>query len=133
MNSILLDTNAYTGFINGDNNICEQIIRSGIIYISVIMLGELFTGFYGGSKPDWNLNILHDFLEKETVKIINTNYETAKIFGIIKNELKQKAKMIPVNDIWIAAHAIETDSILITYDKHFADIPNLKIWPGNVK
>jgi len=97
MNSILLDTNAYTGF-------------------------------YGGSKPDWNSNILNDFLKNETVKIIEVTHRTAKIFGSIKNELRLNAKMIPVNDIWSAAHAIETDSTLISYDKHFTNISNLKIW-----
>ena len=88
----------------------------------------MYTGFYGGSKPDWNINILHDFLEKETVRIIDVTHKTAKVFGGIKNELRQKAKMIPVNDIWIAAHAIETASILLTYDKHFMGISQLRIW-----
>lgn len=128
MNSILLDTNAYTGFINGDMKVYEHITQADIVYMSAVMLGELYTGFYGGSKPDWNSNILHDFLEKQTVRIIDATHKTAKIFGNIKNELRQKAKMIPINDIWIAAHAIETDSTLLTYDKHFSNISNLKIW-----
>ena len=127
--SILLDTSAYTRLINGDINVHEYIAQSDIVYISTVMLGELYTGFYGGSKSDWNSNILRDFLERETVKIVDVTHETARIFGSIKNELRQKAKMIPVNDIWIAAHAIETDSTLLTYDKHFTNISNLKIWP----
>ena len=128
MNLIILDTNAYTAFINGDTKIYEYIARADIVYISTVMLGELYTGFYGGSKPNWNNNILHDFLEKATVRIIDVTHGTAKIFGVVKNELRQKAKMIPVNDIWIAAHAIETDSTLLSYDKHFTNISNLKIW-----
>jgi tRNA(fMet)-specific endonuclease VapC len=128
MNTILLDTNAYTGLINGDTRIYEQITQADIVYMSTVILGELYAGFHGGSKSDWNSNILRDFLEMETVKIIDVTHGTARIFGVIKNELKQKAKMIPVNDIWIAAHAIETDSTLLTYDKHFANISNLKIW-----
>ena len=128
MNSILLDTSAYTRLINGDKEVYNHIIQTDIIYVSTVMLGELYAGFFGGSKPDWNSNILRDFLEKETVRIIDVSQNTAKIFGGIKNELKQKAKMIPINDIWIAAHAIETDSILLTYDKHFTNISNLRIW-----
>ena len=124
---ILLDTNAYTGFINGDTIVYEHIARADIVYMSTVMLGELYTGFNGGSKPDWNMNTLNAFLDKETVRIIDVSHETAKIFGSIKNELRQKAKMIPVNDIWIAAHAIETDSAIITSDKHFTNISNLKV------
>jgi len=128
MNSILLDTNAYTGLIEGDTAVYELITQADIIYMSTIVLGELYAGFNGGSKPDWNNNILRDFLDKETVTIINVTHKTAKIFGKIKNELKQKAKMIPVNDIWIAAHTIETDSTLLSFDKHYENISNLKTW-----
>ena len=124
MTHILLDTNAYTGLMNGDTVIYDRIAQADIVYMSVIILGEL----YGGSKPDWNIGILKDFLEKETIKIIDITHETSKIFGRIKNELRQKAKMIPINDIWIAAQAIETNSILLTHDKHFTNISNLKMW-----
>jgi tRNA(fMet)-specific endonuclease VapC len=82
MTSIFLDTNAYTGLINGDTSIYEYIAQADIVYMSVIILGELYTGFYGGSKPDWNITVLKDFLEKETVKIIDVTHRTAKIFGI---------------------------------------------------
>lgn len=126
MSSILLDTNAYTGLINGDSKILEYLAQADTIYISTIMLGELYAGFYGGSKFDWNCNILQDFLGKETIKIVVVSQGTANIFGRIKNELRQNAAMIPLNDIWIAAHAIETDSTLLTFDKHFGNISNLK-------
>ena len=129
MNYILLDTNAYTGLINGDISVYELITQADVVYMSSIVLGELYSGFHGGSKLDWNCNLLRDFLEKKTIKIIDVTHETAKIFGKIKNELRQKAKMIPINDIWIAAHAIETNATLLTYDKHYAFISNLKIWP----
>jgi len=36
--------------------------------------------------------------------------------------------MIPLNDIWIAAHAIETQATLLTYDFHFTNIPSLILW-----
>ena len=66
-------------------------------------------------------------LGKETIKIVAVTHETSKIFGKIKNELKLKGKMIPLNDIWIAAHAIETESVLLSFDKHFLNISKLKI------
>ena len=126
MSSILLDTNAYTGLMNGDSKILEHLAQADITYVSTVMLGELYAGFYGGSKFDWNSNILHDFLEKETIKIVVVSHGTSNIFGQIKNALRQKAAMIPLNDIWIAAHTIETDSTLLTFDKHFENIPSLK-------
>jgi len=35
---------------------------------------------------------------------------------------------LPINDIWIAAHTIETGSLLITYDDHFKNIENIRLW-----
>jgi predicted nucleic acid-binding protein len=36
--------------------------------------------------------------------------------------------LIPVNDVWIAAHALETGSILLTSDDHFTVIHGLRLW-----
>jgi predicted nucleic acid-binding protein len=43
--------------------------------------------------------------------------------------LRKSGKPIPINDVWIAAHGLETGSILVTYDDHFAVIPGLRLWP----
>ena len=123
-----LDTNAYSGFMAGDKRVFDYIIDSETIYISTIMLGELYAGFRGGKKYSANCAELKIFLSKEGIRIINVTIETSEIFGDVKAQLKKKGKMIPLNDIWIAAHAIETGSKLITRDKHFTDIPGLRVW-----
>ena len=128
MNKILLDTNAYTAFMNGDQLVFDHIIESEIIYISTIMAGELFAGFIGGKKYLENIVELKQFLKKDGVLIINVTIETSEIFGEIKADLSKKGKMIPLNDIWIAAHTIETGSKLVTYDSHFENITGLRIW-----
>jgi len=74
-----------------------------------------------------NVEELKRFLSKDGIRIIDVTIETAEIFGEIKNELRKKGKMIPSNDIWIAAHAIETGSKVITYDSHFRSISGLRI------
>jgi tRNA(fMet)-specific endonuclease VapC len=65
---------------------------------------------------------------KSTVSILEASKETAEIFGLIKHSLKRTGHPIPVNDVWIGAHALETGSILLTYDRHFAYIPGLRLW-----
>ncbi len=49
-------------------------------------------------------------------------------YGEIKNLLKEKGKPIPENDIWIAAIAKEHNLVLITKDKHFRLVDDIKIW-----
>jgi Predicted nucleic acid-binding protein, contains PIN domain len=125
---ILLDTNAYSGFMNGDNKVLDYIVESEVVYFSTVMLGELFAGFRGGKRYSDNVEELKTFLHKDGIRIIDVTIETSEIFGEIKAELSKKGKMIPLNDIWIAAHTIETGSKLITYDAHFRNIARLRIW-----
>jgi len=128
MTKIILDTNAYSGFMSGDQLVFDYIVESEIVYISTIMLGELFAGFHGGKRFSKNKNDLKTFLNKDGIKVIDVSIETSEIFGEIKAELSNKGKMIPLNDIWIAAHAIETGAKLITYDPHFKNIDGLRLW-----
>ena len=128
MTKILLDTNAYSSFLSGDKSVFDYIIEAEVIYISAIVIGELFAGFHGGGKLSQNREELKSFLSKDGVEVIDVTVETAEIFGEIKAGLSKKGKMIPLNDIWIAAHSIETGSKLVTYDKHFKSISGLRIW-----
>lgn len=125
---ILLDTNAYSGFMGGNQIVLDYLVESEIVYVSTIMLGELFAGFRRGKKYTSNVEELKRFLSKDGIKTIDVTVETSEIFGEIKTELSKKGKMIPLNDIWIAAHAVETGSKLITYDLHFKSISGLRIW-----
>ena len=55
---------------------------------------------------------------------------TARIYGRVKNALRQSGKPIPENDIWIAAVALQHDLTLITQDAHFEHVLGLatKAW-----
>lgn len=128
MTKILLDTNAYSEFMSGNKLVFDCIIEAEEVFLSTIMIGELFAGFHGGKRYTKNKEELKAFIDKDGIKIINVSIETSEIFGEIKSELSKKGKMIPLNDIWIAAHTIETGSKLITYDSHFKQVKGLRIW-----
>lgn len=128
MRKILLDTNAYTRFLLGDNAILEQLVKADNIFLPTIVLGELFAGFRGGSKEIENKKKLEKFLAKVQVGIIPVSRETAEIFGGIKYKLSQAGNPLPINDVWIAACAMETGAVLITYDNHFTKISGIRIW-----
>ena len=63
----------------------------------------------------------------DEVSILPVTETTAKHYGVIKNELKQQGRLIPENDIWIAAIAQEYDLTLVTRDKHFSHVQGLKV------
>jgi len=128
VNRIVVDTNAYTRLLAGDEKVLDAIGTAGTVYMSIFVLGELYAGFAGGAKKRSNQDALDRFLRKPTVKILNATSETAKVFGMVKQELKIAGSPPPINDVWIAAHTLESGSTLITYDLHFKKIGGLRLW-----
>jgi tRNA(fMet)-specific endonuclease VapC len=128
MSAILLDTNAYTRYLRGDERVLEALAKAGRVHMSVFVLGELFAGFRSGSKEKTNRQMLEAFLAKPAVRVLDATRETADYFGLIKSALKKSGQPIPLNDAWIAAHALETGSVLVTYDAHFSVVPGLRLW-----
>ena len=130
MTAILLDTNAFTGYLRGDTRVLDSLAKAGRVHMSVFVLGELFAGFRSGSKEKPNRRMLEAFLAKPAVRVLDATRETADYFGLIKSALKKSGQPIPLNDAWIAAHALETGSVLVTYDSHFKIVPGLRVWEG---
>jgi len=96
--------------------------------MSIFVIAELLAGFKGGSKENHNRNLLESFLQKSTIKIVSATTDTAEFFASIKDGLRRKGSPIPLNDVWIAAHAMESGSMLVTFDDHFRNIDGLLIW-----
>ncbi len=129
MKKVLLDTNAYTALLRGDEAILDVLGQAETVFMSAIVLGELQAGFKGGTKEAANRRELEAFTRRTTVRILHVTQETAEIFGTIKHRLKMAGTPIPINDVWIAAHATEAGAFLVTHDNHFAQVPGLLRWP----
>ena len=128
MKKIILDSNAYTRLLAGDENVLNVVASTETVFMSIFVLGELHAGFLGGSKERENRDVLKRFLLKPSVKILNATLETAEVFGSIKNSLRRAGTPLPINDVWIAAHGVETGSTIVTYDTHFKQVPGLRLW-----
>ncbi len=50
MKKILLDTNAYSRLLKGERAVLDILSSADIVYMSIFVLGELYTGFKGGTK-----------------------------------------------------------------------------------
>ena len=107
MKKILIDTNAYASFLAGDRAVLDALAETETVYLSIFVLGELYAGFKGGNREIENIAILKKFISKPTVSILDANNETAEIFGMLKSALKSAGTPLPINDVWIAAHAME--------------------------
>jgi len=128
MKKVLLDTNAYSELLKGDERVLNEVGEAEKVYMSVFVLGELFYGFKGGRREIQNRGYLKKFLSKHTVRMLEASEQTAEYFSEIKHNLETLGKKIPLNDVWIAAHVMQHGAILITFDKHFEHIPGVRIW-----
>ncbi len=128
MKKILLDTNAYSHLLRGDQTVFHTLSQSETIYFSIFVMAELLTGFKQGNKEISNKDLLFRFISKPTVRVLDATIETAQIFSQIKTALSEAGTPIPIHDIWIASHAMEIGAVLVTYDDHFKKIYGLRLW-----
>ena len=122
---ILLDTNAYSAMVRGHENVCTLVRMSERILFSTVVVGELLAGFRGGSRFERNRRLLDEYLESPFVRGVAVTKTTADRFGRIWAGLRAKRHPIPTNDVWIAAHAMETGADLVSFDDHFEAIDGL--------
>ena len=128
MKRILLDTNAYTAFLTGDKRVLNALTEAETAFLSAIVIGELYAGFCGGNRLKENKALLARFLQKSNVRVLDVTAETGEVFGQIKNALQKAGTPIPLNDVWLAAQAMETGSVIISFDAHFDQVSGLRRW-----
>lgn len=119
----LLDTNILIKLFAGDENVTGWLKKAPEIYIPSIVLGELYYGAQKSSNKKTNLAKINEVSTNSN--IIPCDSQTARHYGIIKNQLKEKGKPIPENDIWIGAIALQHRLTLVTKDVHFKEIEGM--------
>jgi len=124
---ILLDTCAYSALKRGDGGVSELVRGAQAILFSVVVAGELLYGFRRGSKLEENVRELKAFLTNPYVTLIDVTLDTADRFSRIASSLRGRGTPIPTNDIWIAAHAMESGADLVSFDRHFAQVEEV-VW-----
>ena len=122
---ILLDSNAYSRLMRGDEQ-TAAVVRDAIeILMSAVVIGELLYGFRHGSRFDRNATDLRSFLDNPYVSFVPVGPVTADRYSRIAAALRAKGHPIPTNDVWIAAHAMETGADLVSADRHFEAVDGI--------
>ena len=127
MKNLLIDTNIYTHALAGDPETTEILKKKKKIAICCICIGELLSGFKGGTREKENRKELEEFLDAPRVQIYSIDEDTSEFYAEILNSLRKKGRPIPTNDIWIAAVALQHGLKLFSKDHHFKYVPGLVI------
>jgi tRNA(fMet)-specific endonuclease VapC len=123
-----------------DTNICIYIrqkrpeevlrrfrkLRPGEAAVSVITYGELL---YGAAKSAHKTAALQRLSELvHFLPALSLPETAAETYGNIRADLELKGGMIGNNDLWIAAHALAADLILVTnHHREFRRVRRLKV------
>jgi tRNA(fMet)-specific endonuclease VapC len=121
----LLDTNIVIALLQGDDAVLSNLDRASEVFISVVVLGELFFGAAKSARSSENAAKVERFAAGSA--IIPGDLETAREYGRLKRRLHEKGRPLPENDVWLAASAKYHGLILVTRARHFQEIEDLTI------
>ena len=122
---VLLDSNAYSRLMRGDGQTAALVRSSTDILMPAVVIGELLCGFRHGSRFDRSASELRSFLENPYVSFVPVGPTTADRYSGIAAAMRSKGTPIPTNDLWIAAHAMETGVDLVSADRHFEAVDGI--------
>ena len=128
MSIYLLDTNIVSELIkNPFGMVRARIDHVGAdnIFMSVIVAGELQFGVInrGSSRLRERVYDAFNYIPVWPLPITVSDY-----YGPLRHDLNQRGLPIGDNDMWIAAHAIAENAVLVTNNiREFSRIQNLKV------
>lgn len=124
---VLLDSNAYSLLMRGHEQVAELVRTAEELLFSAVVVGELLYGFRQGSRFEQNVADLRLFLANPYSSFVEVGSVTADRYSRIAASLRAKGRPIPTNDVWIAAHTMETGADLVSADQHFEHIDGI-VW-----
>jgi tRNA(fMet)-specific endonuclease VapC len=124
---MILDTSAYSAAQRGDDRILERLNAAPHVYVPVIVVAELKAGFACGTRRSANERLLGEFMANPNVSTLHIGDKTPDYFADIYAELKKAGRPIGHDDVWIAALAREYNQPLLTLDRDFAAVKDIRL------
>lgn len=123
---LALDTNRYRDLAQGDLELSDLVASAREVYLPFVVVAELKSGFGLGRRAAENERVLTRFLAQPGVAITYPSDSTLEVYASLFRQLRQQGTPIPTNDIWIAAISIQEGLTLVTRDRHFERLPQIR-------
>lgn len=125
----LLDTDTCSFLMRQESATLQQRfaqVASNAVAMSVITRGELLTGL--ARKPGATQLAVRIERLCMAVPALDLPIEAAQHYAQLRAHLESKGTLIGGNDMWIAAHALATNKILVTHNtREFKRVKGLKV------
>ena len=128
MGRVLVDTNVLIRYFKDDEPFANLIESAEEVVMHPAVYAEYISGLDEQTKMGKALRKqIEDFLDAPVVTLASVTSMTSNYYAKIYRHLKKIGKMIPQNDIWLAASAFENGYEIISHDAHFRNIPMLNL------
>lgn len=122
---LAVDSNAVIEWLRSGSAELAPLRTARSIALPLPVVGELYTGAYASRQHEENRVNVEAFVAQH--EILLPDMETARIYGELRARLRlQQSRASKMNDVWIAALAIQHDLPLLTNDRGFAVFPSLR-------
>ena len=122
---ILPDTNIVIALFASEAAVLNEFNNADEVFLSSVVLGELHHGARKSGRVAENVASVDAYAASNVV--LASDVDTSRQYGVVKESLRAKGRMIPENDIWIAATALQHGLTLATRDAHFAEVIGLSV------
>ena len=120
----IADTSAIIGVLRRDAAV-EAKLSGKAFAITFVTLAELSLGVLKAARPDAAWSRIQDVIGN--CQMFHVSTVTPANYARVYYDLERRGAIIPINDIWIAALAIEAGLPLLARDEHFSRITGLSV------
>ncbi len=120
---IIVDTSVWIEYLKNRLALAENLDRL-LLAGKVFTVGPVIAELLQGARAEKDYQMLKNSIDG--LPFIETTFEDWTLAGEISYTLRRKGLTIPITGCVIAATAIHQNASVMTYDRHFANIPNLK-------
>jgi tRNA(fMet)-specific endonuclease VapC len=127
MKRFMLDTNSVSHLMKRQPNLVQRVVAAPMaaLCVSAVTEGEMRFGL--ARRPE--AKALHAAVAEllRRLDVLPWTSATAQCYGIVRAELERCGRPLGPLDLMIAAHAVEAGAALITSDRAFRFVAELKV------
>lgn len=103
----------------------ERKVEGKNLAITFVTFAEINLGILKASNPVAAFERCQEVFVG--LQVFHGSGKTPVHYALIYHDLERRGKMIPINDIWIAAIALETGLPILARDEHFSRVSGLSV------
>lgn len=127
MTTLLPDTSAVIAALRGHHAAAEALAHADRLGLSPVVEAELRAGLLEPAVRPSDREATLAFFEGPRIESLTITGTTAVRWAAIRHDLRRDGRMLPINDVWIAASAMEHGLPVLTLDRHFLEIRQILV------